>query len=263
MKKLIFFFFLFSSVSVFGQSRVVPIVETRVNGLLGGVENGRYLNAKQTAAKLVGEGRFNLFDLSGAAGNFSFMVEKPDVPCEDFYPLKSATEPKPGIAIGNEAKWKPMPRNISQMDVNNASYKKIVADVLRTKGIVTKNAVITQALRVDLDGDGTEEVLIAATSYQGMISPSAKKNDYSFVMLRKIIGGKAQNIVITGDFIRKNIQFGAPAKFEVSSVADLNGDGKMEVIVYGAYYEGNWVDVYELKGNIMREVKALNAGCGV
>ena len=34
----------------------------------------------------------------------------------------------------------------------------------------------------------------------------------------------------------------------------------MEIVVYGEYYEGSWVEMYEMSG---KPVKALETGCGV
>jgi uncharacterized protein (DUF2141 family) len=95
------------------------------------------------------------------------------------------------------------------------------------------------------------------------MKPSAQKGDYSFILLRKIVAGKVQNIVVSGDFVTKNIKFGAPGKYELSAIADLNGDGKMEIIVFGSYYEGIWVETHEMKGNKPTLVKAFDVGCGV
>ncbi len=55
----------------------------------------------------------------------------------------------------------------------------------------------------------------------------------------------------------------APGKYELSSVADLNGDGKMELIIGGGYYEGMWVESYEIMRNKPIRLKMLDVGCGV
>ncbi|MDQ3799514.1 MAG: hypothetical protein M3384_08695, partial [Acidobacteriota bacterium] len=95
------------------------------------------------------------------------------------------------------------------------------------------------------------------------VQPSAQRGSYSFVLLRKIVSGKVRNIIVTGDFVTKNINFGVPGKFEISSIADLNGDGKLEIIIYGAYYEGNWIEAYEMKGDKPAGIEILNVSCGV
>jgi hypothetical protein len=251
--------------SVAAQSEIVPLLEMNVGGLMGGVQNGKFVDAKTTFARLKGKGKYSIYGPRGRVGEMTTEVEAPtpDEPCDDFYSFKSELENVGGIAVGANPGWNLTPRAAKTLDLKNAVYVKAASDVLKSKGIVNRNPKIRQALRVDLEGDGQEEVLLAVTSYDSFIKPSAEKGDYSFILLRKIVGGKVRNIVVTGDFITKKIEFGAPGKFEISSIADLNGDGKMEIVVYGAYYEGNWVEVYEMKAGKPTDVKALSAACGV
>ena len=258
-------FLILFTVASEAQTKVVPIIEINSGALLGGVENGRWLDAKTTVTKLSAEQLYKTFSLNpGSNGEVKYAKpEDEGVPCKGFYSVKSETNDKFGVAIGDNAPWNAVPRLPKTIDLNDATYKKAAADVLRTKGIINPKIKLTKAFRIDLEGDGQEEVLIEATSYSGYMQPSAKKGDYSFVLLRKIVGGKAQNIVVSGDFVKKNIKFGAPSKFQLSAIADLNGDGKMEIVIYGSYYEGHWVETHEMKGNKPLGVKVLDVGCGV
>ena len=249
--------------SINAQSKIVPIVEMKIGGLLGGVENGKWITATRVGKTLKRETEFVLVGWKGVEeGGVSLGTKtEPEIPCREFYPIKLELEMDSGVAIGSDAKWNPVPRSLAPIDLNNATYKKAIADVLKTKGIAKPTIKITHAYRVDLEGDGKEEVVLAATYYKGKLAPSAKTGDYSFVLLRKIIGGKAQNIILDGEFITKNIDVGAPNQYEISSIADLNGDGKMEIVIYGKYYEGHWAEIFELKGN--KPMKVLESGCGV
>ncbi len=253
--------------SIPAQTRVVPILEMNVRGLLGGVENGKFIDAKTTFAKLKGGENYTLFGIEGVnEGETKYTVKAPDEnePCEDFYYFEMEDEAEAGIALGDGYKWNPMPRAPKAIDLNSAVYKKIVADVLRTKGIIKTTIKLTQAIRIDLEGDGKEEVLIAATFYDsGEMTPTATRGNYSFVMLRRIVGKTVQNTVLDGEFYTKNVEFGAPNEYTISAIADLNGDGKMEIIMHSAYYEGSSSWVYEMKAGKATEVKALSVGCGV
>lgn len=267
MKKIIALFcLLILSFNASAQTRIVPIVEMKVKGLLGGVENGKFVDAKTTAAKLKGDEKYTLFGIE-SADEGEFTVGKPTIGediCTDFYNIEPSEDAAAGVALGEGFRWNPVPRAVKLIDLNDATYKKIVADVLQTKRITKTTIKLAQAVRVDLDGDGTEEVLIAATKYaSGDVSSSAKVGDYSFILLRKIVDGKVQNTIIAGDFITKKVDFGAPSEYEISAIADLNGDGRMEIILYSMYYEGSSTGVYELKGNKAVEVAALSVGCGV
>lgn len=256
---------LISVFTISAQTRIVPIVEMKVKGLLGGVQNGKFVDAKTTAAKLKGGENYTLFGIEGVnEGEFTIGKPKNDQDvCDDFYYVEPSEEIASGVALGDGYKWNPTPRVPKSIELNNATYKKAVTDILRTKGIAKTTIKITQAVRIDLEGDGVEEVLIAATFYKGGLTAGAARNDYSFVLLRKIVAGKVRNIVVAGDFITKNIEFGAPNEYEISAIADLNGDGKMELILHSAYYEGALSWAVEMKGNKPVDIKILAIGCGV
>ena len=51
------------------------------------------------------------------------------------------------------------------------------------------------------------------------------------------------------------------AEFQQLEKEFLNGDGKMEIVVFGEYYEGAFSSVYEISGN--KAAKVLETGCGV
>ncbi len=241
----------------------MPLIEVKSGGLLGGVENGTFLDAKTTFEMLKGEGNYTLFGIRGKTGELTSTVKEPDVPCEEFYYAETKLDVKQGVGIGTSRTWNPVPRVSKSINLNDKTYLNAVSAILRSKGLPKAKAIIEQAVRVDLDGDGVEEVVLTASNYGGSISPSAKVNDYSFVVVRKVVAGKVQTIVIAEEYIKKNIKFGAPSRFEVSAIADLNGDGKMEIVLYGEYYEGSGASTYEIKGNKAVEIKQLETGCGV
>ena len=108
-----------------------------------------------------------------------------------------------------------------------------------------------------------DEVLISATYYKGGLSSSANVGDYSFVMVRKAVGKIVTNHLLVGDFITKRIDFGAPTENAISAIADLNGDGKMEIVLNGSYYEGDFAGAFEMKAGKPAKIKEFEIGCGV
>jgi hypothetical protein len=107
-------------------------------------------------------------------------------------------------------------------------------------------------------------VLVSATycasGFEGSPSPSAEAGDYSIVFLRKVLSGTVETRVLAADVYSRAAEFVAPAEYKIKGVLDLNGDGTMEVVVYGRYYEGHWSTVYQVKGTQVEEV--LTCGCG-
>ena len=210
-----------------GQSTLVPIVEMNSGGLMGGVLNGRWY-APDPAVKFMGTKiEFVLVGEKGIEeGGVSLgELQIPEERCEDFYPVEFESKMNSGVAIGTNAKWNFMPRKPKEISTQDATYKTIVANFLKAKGISKPTVEITRALRIDLDGDGREEVVISAMHYNEGLSPSAEKGDYSLVLLRKLTGKTVTTHLLAGDFYTKPVEFGAPSRYGISAVADLNGDG--------------------------------------
>jgi hypothetical protein len=254
-----------SVTAVLGQATVVPIVELKNRALLGGVQNGRWVAATKVAPKMKTETEFLLVGWNGVEeGGVSLAKkgEKEDV-CEDFTRMEFELEQDHGVGIGTNAKWNPVPRAPKKIDSNNPTYKTVVTKFLARKGIARPVVKITEAFRVDLEGDGVEEVVLAATSYRNGLSSSAARGDYSFVIVRKSVGKIVTDYMLEGEFVLKPVAFGAPTENHISAIADLNGDGKMEIVLYGFYYEGDFSGAWEMKNGRPVKIKEFEIGCGV
>ena len=265
MKKLWFALFVFITSSIHAQTAIVPIVELRHRGLLGGVQNGRWIAPARVAPRMKAETEFVLVGWNGVEeGGVTLAKKGPqeDV-CQDFTRMEFELQQEYGVAIGTNAKWNPVPRIPKSIDLNNATYKAVVTAFLKRKGIARPVVRIKEAFRVDLEGDGTEEVVLSATYYKKGLSSDAAVGDYSFVMIRKSVGRRVTDHLLQGDFILKKVDFGAPTENHLSAIADLNGDGKMEIVLGGSYYEGDFAGAYEMKNGRPVKIKEFEIGCGV
>lgn len=244
---------------------VVPILELNIGGLLGGSQGGKWLSAKDVANGLKGGEKYELFNTNdGKKTEIKGGAPENEVPCEDFYYVDVDGDKKDsGLAFGSALDWNPMPQPVKDLGADSAVYNKIIAEILASKGLTKSAAKATRILQTDLDGDGTDEVIISATVFKRGLTARGDVGDYSFILLRKIINGKAKNFVLAGDFIKNIENAGAPAEYKISGAADLNGDGKMEIIVLAHYYEGSWVEVFELNKNGASRVEELKIACGV
>jgi hypothetical protein len=123
---------------------------------------------------------------------------------------------------------------------------------------------ITRILRVDLEGDGEHEVLINATNYfnqrDEVPMQAPKRGSYSIVMLRRVASGKVQTQLVAGELYSKADASNAPNIYEIATVLDLNGDGKLEVIVHSFYYEGGETTIYRCDPDKIDAVLSVECG---
>ena len=248
---------------ILDKSPIIPIADMKLNGLVGGVKDGKWIRDSETATLMSQRSEFILIGENGVEEGGVTVGNKlePDVPCEAFQPLKFDLETDSGIAVGSEAKWNLTPRKPQKLENDSRIYNKIIKSFLFKKGLPKAVVKIRQIYQIDLEGDGRDEIVISATSYKDGVSSTARVGDYSFVLLRKISGKNVKEILLSGELVEKNIEFGAPNDYQISAIADLNGDGKMEIVVFGQYYEGSFSSVFEIDGDKTKSV--LSSGCGV
>lgn len=266
-KQPIFLFVIMLAAVTFSpaQSAIVPIAELKFRGLMGGVQGGKWIAPTKVAPTMKPETEFVLVGWNGVEEGGVTLAKKgeqEDV-CQDFTRMEFELQQDHGVAIGSSAKWNPTPRIPKPIDLNNATYKTVVTNFLRKKGIARPVVRIKEAYRVDLEGDGVEEVVLSATYYKNGLSASATAGDYSFVIVRKAVGKVVTDHLLEGDFILKRVDFGAPTENHISAIADLNGDGKMEIVLYGFYYEGDFASAFEMKNGRPVKIKEFEIGCGV
>ena len=247
---------------------VHPIVDVARGYVLGGSAGGKWLDLKAIAPSIPAQQSYRVYGLGGYIG--TGIGPKPaseGAPCDEtlFSHLKPTAK---GTTFDDHAlafagDWNPRPRRVRLLKTNNPIYRRLVAQMLRQHGLRSP-AQITQLMQVDLDGSGEPAMLIVGQRYTateappGGISFKALAGDYAFVWLRRMRQGKLQTQFLESEFHRTISQ--APNFFRIANVLDLNGDGKMEVVVRGQYYEGDWTSVYsETKGEF-KEV--LSSGCG-
>ncbi len=262
------------AIGISGQRKIIPIVDQTVRGVIGGIEDGKYVSASEVGPLIKKGDRFNWF-LPNGLNVANVITEESAVaePCEDFYftrfdpmTMGDLAEAVPqGVAIGSGATWNPVPRTPKMLDeaVAKRTYSKSITATLRSKGLTRSVPKNVRAWRVDLEGDGVDEVFVEAGTWAEMIGPSAKPGDYSMLIMRKVVNGKVKETLIAGEFVKRSVEFGAPSRYKLSAIADLNGDGRMEFIIFVEYYEGGGSQAYEIKDNLAIEIPALQAACGV
>ena len=240
-----------------------PIVEADTGYLFGGSAKGKWVKAKQAAKSMKGSTSFRVFGLTQEVGKATGGKPKSadaEV-CSDMLEVSLSPEPKEGI-IALSAPWNALPRKPQIAEPTEQVYVDAVREFLESRRMSDPKVKITRILRVDLNGDGEDEVLINATNYPDDEPPmdTAVPGGYSMVLLRRIVAGKVETELVAGEFYVKD-ESSASHLYEIPGVLDLNGDGKLEVIVHSHYYEGSETTIYDCSGGKCNAV--LSAGCGL
>ena len=162
-----------------------------------------------------------------------------------------------GVAIS--APWDLQP-NLFEAFADDGTFAAIAAGLLAERGLDVADPVIKQLFRTDLEGDGINEILVVVEDIKGGFLP--EEGDYSIIFMQKVIEGAVQTTVL-GDSVVTDPEGLFVVGFSVGAVADLSGDGQMEIVVDTAFFEGLGVDVWEYVDDDIGLFPYLQTGCGL
>jgi hypothetical protein len=273
--KLVRLVFALSVLSIGGKVAIAaephPIVAVEFGYFFGATANGKWIKAEGAAKSIPDETAYRIYGLTQPLGEAKGGKPKAveDV-CTDTLSISLSPKPEKGV-IALAAPWNALPRKPQVIDPTQKIYVDAVSDFLKTREIEQPQVKIENILRVDLDGDGEEEVLVSATNYfsnDDRVPMRSPARSYSMVLLRRVAAGKVETQLIEGEFYPKAYpkaaqdegRFDAPNAYKVIATLDLNGDGKMEVVIGSHYYEGEMITIYQIDPNKAQAV--LSAGCG-
>jgi hypothetical protein len=263
------------SAATLSAADVHPIIEIETGYFFGGSENGKWAKPEKAAKSTRKKTIYHVYGLTKQAGQITAGKPKSvEEPCPDTLTVSLSSKPKDGV-IGLAASWNALPRAPVIADATQPVYVEVVRDFLQDRGIADPKVRIKRILHVDLDGDGEEEVLISATNYftddksndtAAAPFPEApieapQRGSYSVVILRRVVDGNVQTKLVTGEVYAKPDEPVAPNVYSLAAVLDLNGDGKLEVIVHSFYYEGGQTTIYRCEPDKIEAV--LSVECGV
>jgi hypothetical protein len=250
---------------------VHPIVEVESGYLFGAISDGKWIKADQAAKLITAKTTYRVYGLTKALGEANGGKPKPEeVPCEETLAVSLSPKAQKGL-IAIAAPWNALLRTPKVIDPAQKAFVENVRDFLETKEIKQPEVKIDNILRVDLDGDGEEEVLISATNYfskDESVPNRSPAASYSMVLLRRVVSGKVKTQLIVGEFYPKAYpkakeeegRFDAPNAYKVVATLDLDGDGKMEIVIHSHYYEGGETSIYRCDPEKAEAV--LSVGCG-
>jgi hypothetical protein len=166
--------------------------------------------------------------------------------------LEYGSQPFPSRSIAVAGVVDPRPRPVEVLDPSAAVYRESAAAVVAGLGVSDPAPQVVQAVRGDLDGDGVAEDVVVAERVRDPARLVGSADDYAVVFLRRVAGGDVETSVIASS-IASSIADPLPGTapiidvYRLSALADLNGDGRMEIVLNGGWYEGSWTAVHELR----------------
>jgi hypothetical protein len=254
---------MFSGVFMAAAGDLHPIVEVKSGFLLGATLDGKWVKAEEAAKSMQRDTAYRVYTLTEKLGETKGSEPKSaSEPCPDTFEVSLSPKPERGV-IAIAATWNTMPRKVRKADATQKAYIDAVRDFLRKRGIKEPKVKIAQILRVDLNGDGEDEVLISATNYfsnDDSVPSSAPSGSYSLVLLRRMVAGTLRTQLVAGEFYPSAANFNAPNSYDVSAVLDLDGDGKLEIVVHSGYYEGGVTTIYRCEPTKINAVLSVECG---
>ncbi|MDT8305312.1 MAG: SH3 domain-containing protein [Anaerolineae bacterium] len=238
-----------------------PVVDMESGYLLGGTYNGAWVDATTYATYLQDTERpYTVYTLSGLQGTVTGNppVTTGGVCTQPVVPFQPAGSRDGAVAL--VAKWDAAPRVAQRIPEDTAEYVDVVTTLLQEHGIANPEVHIDHIRRIDLEGDGVDEVLISVSHLvAGTSAPPVAAGDYALLLLRKVVDGAVVTIPLALDVYVAANDLAYPYRYDVLGLLDLNGDGSLEIIVKAERYEGYEVTVYEMTAAGPQQV--LQAGC--
>lgn len=164
--------------------------------------------------------------------------------------------------VSFDAKALPKTRKVTQMALPSSTYQGLIAEATGVK-----DPIITQLFKVDLDGDGKDEVVFTVDSGDLIYDAAGNASSYAFVGVRRV-GADDQ---VKTHFIYQHKESWTVAQIssgevfiahrygKVLGLTDIDGDGRAEILTEDGFYEGYSRTVYRL-GDKVEAVGSM--GCG-
>ena len=163
-------------------------------------------------------------------------------------------------AIALPADWPLRPRPVAEVEADIADYRESGIAAFAGDAVETQAGELDQIVVSDLDGDGDSEAIVV---FGDESESESAATDPGFSALLLIDTDSGDATTIAKSFVPLDLEEGALADFEshrVLDVADLNGDGLMEIVAHVWYGEGALVSIFTYDGGAVTEV--LSTGCG-
>lgn len=182
------------------------------------------------------------------------------IPGYDIIELQDKSGGKVAYDIAIRADWNLFPRSFASAKTDDPAYLALAKTLLKNEGLADPKTTVKQVIRADLDSNGSDEILIAADNTAEDRFEQVKAGDNAILIFKPTAAA-------SGQVVEKDIRMQDESEpsiyrwlFRIHTIADLDGDGAMEVVVRSWYYEGESWSVYKLDGNELKPVASNGWG---
>jgi hypothetical protein len=152
--------------------------------------------------------------------------------------------------------WALTPRPVAVTRTGPSSYNALGQAAFAGTPVDASLGTVEQLVVTDLDGDGDDEALVI---YE-YVTPGTVRGaagDLSSVLL--VDAATRTSSTVERSFVAPTDRIPSLERYRILDVADVNGDGRMEVAVHAWLFEGAVVRLYEYDGTKL--IRVLTAGC--
>jgi hypothetical protein len=221
--------------------------------LLGAVQGESWLMPEQAAIYLGGEAEYDVHTLPGGLYQVGGSVPQFSPVSRNYSILTESTLDEPGM-VGVIKGWPVQRRDVQVLSPDQDIYRLVVQGWLKIQGLKAPQDGDLHIFRVDLEGDGVDEVFISATHLDES-RHTTKSGDYSVVLMRRVIGNEAVTVFIQGDvYHSQEPEITYPRTYSFGNFLDLDHDGVLEVIVEFHAWEDFGALLYQIDGQTITQV---------
>jgi hypothetical protein len=227
--------------------------------LLGGVSTNEWLPPHASVARYGGEATYSLHTLTQISKYFIWgKVPQFSPTCGNYFISTDPGFDEPGF-VGVVDGWNVTNREAVELSAEGYLYQQNVVDWLTAMGLAALPPNTLQAFRVDIEGDGVDEVFISATHLDdSQRTPNA--GDYSLVLMRKVVENDAVTKLVVGDLYNApQPEMTDPRRYTLANFIDLNQDGVLEIVVDIHRRAGFGASVFQVDGQ--DAIRRLGAEC--
>jgi len=227
--------------------------------LLGGAGTDEWLPPDESVARFSGEVTYSLHSMTQEAKYFLWGESPEFSPTCKSYTIGTEAVLDEGGFVGVVDGWAITKRTADELPADGELYQQAVLDWLKAESVDDPQLGSLQIFRVDLEGDGSDEIFISATHLDDS-QHMTKAGDYSIVLMRKVTGNDIVTKLVVGDLYSSNAaELTYPRTYSLVNFIDLNQDGVLEVVVSLLKWEGFGASVFQVDGQNVTE--ALRAEC--